>query len=132
MVIGIGSGDFHLASWLNADGSDLLDTVQVDELLVDPHLQSIPSLRTFTARSFPCSYSQSLGRHPNRSFHLEILFLLASDQISTHLLQRLHVAAGVGDPNPVNGHHRPYGSLAGIFKGHGAARLPDCLVPRPE
>ena len=87
VVIGIGSGDFRLDSWLNADENDLLDNfrraVQVNESLVDPHLESIPSLRTFTARSFPCSYSQSLGRHPNRSFHLEILFLRASDQIST-------------------------------------------------
>ena len=49
-----------------------------------------------------------------------------------NLLQRLHVAAGEGDPNLVNGHHWLHGSLAGIFKGRGAARLPDCLVPRPE
>ena len=70
----------------------------------------------------------SLGWHPNWSFGFEILFLRASDQVSTHLLQRLHVAAGEGDPNPVNGHHWLHRSRAGIFKGHGAARLPDCLV----
>ena len=56
VVKGISSGDFHLDSWLNADGSDLLDNfrraVQVNELLVDPHLESIPSLRTFTAGGF--------------------------------------------------------------------------------
>ena len=60
--LGIGNGDFHLDSWLNTDGSDLLDNfrraVQVNESLVDPHLESIPSLRSFTTRSFPCSYSQ--------------------------------------------------------------------------
>ena len=39
----------------------------------------------------------SLGRHQNRSFHLEIPFLCASDQVSTYLLQRFHVAAGDGD-----------------------------------
>ena len=39
----------------------------------------------------------SLGRHRNRSFHLEIPFLCASDQVSTYLLQRFHVAAGDGD-----------------------------------
>ena len=33
------------------------------------------------------------------------------------LLQRLHVAAGEGDPNPVNGHFWLHGSLAGVFKG---------------
>ena len=121
LILGIGNGDFHLDSRLNTDGSDLLDNfrraVQVNESLVDPHLESIPSLRTFTTRSFPRSYSQSLGRHPNWSFHFEILFLRASDQVSTHLLQRLHVAAGEGDPNPVNGHLWLHGSLAGVFKG---------------
>ena len=53
--LGIGSGDFHLDSWLITDGSDLLDnlrTVQVNESLVDPHLKLIPSLRTFTSRNF--------------------------------------------------------------------------------
>ena len=67
--LGISNGDFHLDSRLNTDGSDLLDnfrrTVQVNESLVDPHLESIPSLRTFTTRSFPRSYSQSPGSHPN-------------------------------------------------------------------
>ena len=61
----------------------------------------------------------SFGRHPNRSFHFEILFPCASDQVSVYLLQRLHVAAGEGDPNPVNGHLWLRRSLASVFKGHG-------------
>ncbi|XDC55918.1 hypothetical protein R6Z07M_007100 [Ovis aries] len=61
----------------------------------------------------------SLGRHPNWAFGFEILFLCASNQVSTHLLQRLHFAAGEGDPNPVNGHLWLHGSLAGVFKDHG-------------
>ena len=61
----------------------------------------------------------SLGRHPNWSFGFEILFLRASNQVSTHLLQRLHVVADEGDPNLVNGHLWPHRSLAGVFKGHG-------------
>ena len=93
---------FHLDSWLSLDGRDLLynlrRTVWAHESPVDPHLESVPSLRMVTTRSFPCSYSQSLGRHPNRSFHFEILFLHASDQVSTYLLQRLHIEAGEGDP----------------------------------
>ena len=71
--LGIGNGDFHLDSWLNTDGSDLLDNfrraVQVNESLVDPHLESIPSLRTFTTRSFPCSYSQSLQQEKMETKH---------------------------------------------------------------
>ena len=54
--LGIGSGDSHLDFCLSTEGSDLLDNfrraVQVNELLVDPHLESIPSLRTFTAGGF--------------------------------------------------------------------------------
>ena len=104
--LGIGSGDFHLDSWLITDGSDLLDnirrTVQVNESLVDPHLALIPSLRTFTSRSFPHSIL-SLGGPQSliRSFHLQIPFLPASHQVSTYLLQRLHIAAGEGDPPPL-------------------------------
>ena len=33
----------------------------------------------------------SLGRHPNWSFHFDILFLCTSDQVSTHLLQRFYI-----------------------------------------
>eukprot|EP00069_Balaena_mysticetus_P010456 bmy_01186T0 len=132
------NGDFNLDSWLSTDGSDLLDnlrrTVQVNESLVDPHLETIPSLRTFTTRSFPSSYSQSLCRHPNRSFHFEILFLRASDQVSTYLLQRLHVEAGEGDSNLVNRHLGLHGSLSGIFKSHGcgAASGPTCYSARAK
>ena len=104
--------------------------MQVNKSLVDPHLETIPSLRTFTTRSFPFSYSQSLGRHPNPSFHLEILFLCASDEVSTYLLQRLHVAADEGDSNQVNRHLGLYGSLSSICKAMAVARLPDRLVPQ--
>ena len=74
----------------------------------------------------------SLGWHPNWSFGFEILFLRASNQVSTHLLQRLHFAAGEGDPNPVNGHLWLHGSLAGVFKGHGCgvASWPTCSSAR--
>ena len=106
--------------------------MQVNESLVDPHLESIPNLRTFTTRSFPCSYSQSLGRHPNWSFGFEILFLCASNQVSTHLLQRLHVAAGEGDPNPVMATSGSTGVLPVSLKAMAAAWLPDQLVPRRE
>lgn len=117
------NGDFHLDSGLNADGSDLLDdlgrAVQVNEALVDPHLETVPSLRTFPTRGFPRRYSQGLGGHPHRPLHLEILLLRASDQVGTHLLQRLHVAAGESDPNPVDRHLGLHGSLSGVFKSHG-------------
>ena len=71
---------------------------------MDPHLESVSNIRTFTTRRkfFPCSYSQGFGRHPNPFLHFEILSLWGSDQVSTYLLQRLNVAAGGGDFNPMN------------------------------
>ena len=70
--------------------------------------------------------------HPDCSFHFEILFLCASDQVSTYFLQRLHVAAGEGDPNPVNGHLWLHGVLPVSLKAMAAAQLPDRLVPQQE
>ena len=68
----------------------------------------------------------SFGRHPNRSFHFEILFPCASDQVSIYLLQRLHIGAGESAPNPVN--LWLCWSLAGIFKNQvcGEASWPTC------
>ena len=63
------------------------------------------------------------------SFHYEILFLRASDQVSTHLLQRLDIAAGEDDPNPVNGHTGSMGVLPVSLKAMTAVQLPDRLVP---
>ena len=67
------NGDFHLDSRLNADGSDLLDdlgrAVQVDEALVDPHLETVPSLGTFPAGRFPRRYSQGLQRKTEDTRH---------------------------------------------------------------
>ena len=90
------------------------------------------SLRTFTARSFSYIDSQSLGRHPNWSFHFEILFLCASDQVSTYLFQRFYVAAGESNSNSVNRHLRFHGSLPGVFKSHGCGvpSRPTCSLVR--
>lgn len=86
---------------------------------MDSHLETIPRLGTFTARGFSGSDSQCLGRHAHWSFHFQILLLCASDQVRTNLFQRLHVAAGERDSNPVNRHFGLHGSLPGIFKCHG-------------
>ena len=54
--LGICNGDFNLNSWLNTDGSNLLNNlrraVQVNVSLVDPYLKSIPSLRTLPKGTF--------------------------------------------------------------------------------
>lgn len=90
VAIGICHSDFNLHCWLHTDGNNLLNslrkTVQINESLLDSHLETIPSLRTFTTRRFSCSDSQGL-RYGNGSFRFEILFLCTSDQVSTHLFQ---------------------------------------------
>lgn len=60
----IGNSDFHLNTGFDADGGDLLDdfgwTVQVDQALVDPHLEAIPGFGSFTTGSLSGCNTQSL------------------------------------------------------------------------
>lgn len=60
----VGDGDFDFYARLNADGGDLLDnlrrTVQVNQTLVDPHLEAIPGLRSLTTGGLPGGDAQSL------------------------------------------------------------------------
>ncbi|KAK7814897.1 hypothetical protein U0070_026398 [Myodes glareolus] len=49
----------------------------------------------------------------------KVLLLGASDQVGTHLLQRLHVAAGERDPDAMDRHLRLHGRLPGVFESHG-------------
>lgn len=60
----VGDGDFDFYAGLNADGGDLLDnlrrTVQVNQTLVDPHLEAIPSFGSLTAGGLPGGDAQSL------------------------------------------------------------------------
>ena len=76
--------------------------MEIDDSLVDPHLELVPGLGTLSARSLPGGDSQHLGGHPHWSLHLELLVLGSPDQILAHLLQRLHVPGGQGDPDPVD------------------------------
>lgn len=58
------NGDFDLYARLDADGGDLLDdfrwTVQIDQSLVDPHLEAIPGFGSFTTGSLSGGDAQSL------------------------------------------------------------------------
>ena len=55
-----------------------------------------------TARSLPGGDPEGLGGHPHWALHLELLVLGSPDQVLAHLLQRLHVPGGQGDPDPVD------------------------------
>lgn len=84
----IGNGHFNFHTRLNADGSDLLDdlrrAVQVNQTLVDTHLETIPGLGTFTAWSLASGDTQDLGGHTHWPLHFQALVLGTTDQISTH------------------------------------------------
>lgn len=55
-----------------------------------------------TTRGLSGGDPQGLGGHPHWTLHLELLVLGSPDQVLAHLLQRLHVPGGQGDPDPVD------------------------------
>lgn len=68
----IGDGDFDLDAGLDADGGDLLDdlrwTVQINQTLVDPHLEAIPGLGSFATGGFSGGDAQSLRKSKTPDF----------------------------------------------------------------
>jgi len=84
--LSVGDGNLNLHAGLDGDGVDLLDDlrrrVEVDDVLVDPHLEAIPGLGTFTARSLPSGDSEGLGRHTDGPLDLQLLLLGAADASS--------------------------------------------------
>ena len=77
--------------------------MEVDDSLVDPHLELVPGLTTLSARSLTGGDSQGLGGHPHGSLHLQLLVLGPLDQVTADLLQRLHITGGQSDPDTVDG-----------------------------
>lgn len=58
--------------------------MQIDEALVDSHLESIPGLGTLSTGRLPGGDAQNLGGHAHWSLHLQGLLLGSLDKISTH------------------------------------------------
>ena len=73
---------------VHRQGYDLLDdlggAVQVDQTLVDAHLEAIPRLGTFSAGGLARSDTQNFGGHAHRPFDLQVLLLSAFDQICAY------------------------------------------------
>eukprot|EP00953_Heterococcus_sp_UTEX-ZZ885_P020983 11726-Heterococcus_DN1.PRE.4 len=65
-LVGVLDCDLHLYSWLNRDRSDLLDdlrgAVQVDDALVDAHLEPVEGHCTVTARRLAGQDPELAGR----------------------------------------------------------------------
>merc|ERR1719234_2292962 len=93
-LCGVSDGHLNLYTRLDVDGGDLLDDLrggmQVDDALVDSHLELVPCLGTLTARSLPGGDPEHFGGHPHWALDLQLL------------LQGLHVPGGQSDPNPVD------------------------------
>lgn len=98
----------HLHSGLDGDGRDLLDDlrggVQVDDALVDAHLEAVPGLGTLTARGLAGGDAQHLGGQADGAGHLalEALVLRTALQVGAHLLQRRDVLGRQGDADAVH------------------------------
>merc|ERR1719234_1791590 len=84
-LCGVGDGHLNLYARLDVDGGDLLNNlrgrVQIDDTLVDPHLELVPGLGSLTARSLPGGDPEDLGGHPHWALHLQLLVLGAPDQV---------------------------------------------------
>merc|ERR1719233_2199054 len=87
---------FNLYTRLDVDRGDLLHNlrwaVEINYPLVDPHLELVPGLGTFSTRGLTGGDTQGLGWHAHRSLHLQLLVLGSTDQVSTDLLQRLDIS----------------------------------------
>merc|ERR1719276_154201 len=101
----VSNGNLNIDSRFHGDGTgDLADSitggVQVNDTLVDTHLELVPSLGTFSARSLTGGDSELLGRHSNGSLHLRFILCLilgTLNKISADLLQSLEVAGVEGN-----------------------------------
>lgn len=111
----IGDSDLDLYAGLDVDRRDLLDDlgrrVQVDDALVDAHLETIPRLRTLTARGLARGDAQHLVGHAHRALDAQLLLLGARDQIGAHLLQRRDVLRRQRDADAVHLRHVRLGLL---------------------
>merc|ERR1712224_599735 len=94
--------------------------VEIDETLVDAHLETIPRVGTLTARRLPRGDAQLLGWHAHGSLDPELLALGAADQVGAHLLEVLHVPARERDPDLVDDLDVLVlvAGLSGLHRGH--------------
>ena len=95
-----GGGDLDLDTSLHGDVGDLSEVIDggddVDDALVDAHLETIPGLGTLTARSLAGGDAEDLSGHADRALDGDVLLLGSLDEGSADLLEVLDVAAGEG------------------------------------
>jgi len=98
------NGNLNLDTSLNVD-DDLLDnlgrSVEINQTLVDSHLESIPGLGSFTTRSLTGGNLQGLGGQTDGTLDAEILGLGALDELLADLLEGSDLSAGQSDTDLV-------------------------------
>ena len=77
--------------------------MQVQDSLVNAHLEAIVGVGTLTARRLSGHDSQDLGGHAHRAGHLEASQHSLVLQVGAHLLEGADVAGGQGDADTMDG-----------------------------
>lgn len=98
-LTGVGIGDSHLHAHAggDADRGDVLHqlrgAVQVDDALVDAHLEAVPSVGTLTARALAGGDTQGLGRQAHGARHGDALLDGLRLQLLAHCGNKIGLAA---------------------------------------
>lgn len=99
-------GNVDLDTRLNADARDLLHhvagSVQVDEPLVDAHLEAIPGVGTLAGGGLAGGDLELLGGEADGSLHVELLVGRSLLEVGADLLEVLDVARSQGDADAVH------------------------------
>ena len=77
--------------------------MEIDDALVDAHLEPVPRLGSLSTGRLPGGDSQGVCGHAHWTLGLELLLFGALDEVVANLLQRLDVARRQGDADAVDG-----------------------------
>ena len=102
----LSNGDFNFNSGFNGDGGNLLDDfrgrVQVDQTLVDLHLELVKGFGTVTTRRLTGGDAKDLGGETNGTLDLELLVFGTLNEVAGNLFKVLDVTRRQGDTNAVD------------------------------
>jgi hypothetical protein len=124
-LVDIVNHDLDVHSRLDRDGGDLLDDVaggvEVNDALVDAHLEAVPGVGTVTARGLAGGDDELLGRHADGALDLELLVLGALDEVTADLLEVLDITGGERDTDALDGSLGVTLETLLVVSGHGCA-----------
>ena len=101
--------------------------MEVDDSLVDPHLELVPGLTTLSAGSLTGGDPQGLSGHPHGPLHLQLLVFGSLDKVAADLLQGLDVAGGQSDSDTMDGGVLLHSSFAILTTNTSNIRVHDLL-----